>query len=253
MTQNEVDIIKNSVIDATEAYVEARLAVLDFVRTQIGVVIEEPIKGTDNKYRHKVRCNKTTNTSGIVYNNVLSVGNIPFPNNSVVFLIAPNAQFSNQFILGKLDDTPCNISAGSITLGDAIYLTSTPIGGSYGHIGGFNIFSNRLTVGDAVLSPDIIGCGTAGNGLLNLVGGNENTQRGYLQISDSGDPNNCIDGYRIYWNGSIEHYESTTDAHGNKIPLYKWTKYFVNIPDDDFGAMLTRYIEADGTGYLRWK
>lgn len=145
MTQNEVDIIKNSVIDATEAYVEARLAVLDFVRTQIGVVIEEPIKGTDNKYRHKVRCNKTTNTSGIVYNNVLSVGNIPFPNNSVVFLIAPNAQFSNQFILGKLDDTPCNISAGSITLGSAIYLSSIQASdGSYGHIADFKIFPNEL-------------------------------------------------------------------------------------------------------------
>ena len=145
MTQNEVDIIKNSVIDATEAYVEARLAVLDFVRTQIGVVIEEPTKGTDNKYRHKVRCNKTTNTSGIVYNNVLSVGNIPFPTNSVVFLIAPNAQYSNQFILGKLDDTPCNISAGSITLGSAIYLSSTQdTDGSYGHIADFKIFPNEL-------------------------------------------------------------------------------------------------------------
>lgn len=258
MTQNEVDIIKNSVIDATEAYVEARLAVLDFVRTQIGVVIEEPIKGNDNKYRHKVRCNKTTNTDGIVYNNVLSVGNIPFPNNSVVFLIAPNAQFSNQFILGKLDDTPCNISAGSIRLGgtnptDApIYLTGTETSGSYGHIGGFNIFSNKLTVGDAVLSPDIIGCGTAGNGLINLVGGNENTQKGYLQISDSGDPNNCIDGYRIYWNGEIQYWKGVNSG-GNIIPVYQWSKYFVNIPDDDFGAMLTQYIEADGTGYLRWK
>ena len=145
MTQNEVDIIKNSVIDATEAYVEARLAVLDFVRTQIGVVIEEPIKGNDRKYRHKVRCNKTTNTDGITYNNVLSVGNIPFPMNSVVFLIAPNAQYSNQFILGKLDDTPCNISAGSITLGDAIYLSSTQDSdGSYGHIADFKIFPTQL-------------------------------------------------------------------------------------------------------------
>lgn len=253
MTQNEVDIIKNSVIDATEAYVEARLAVLDFVRTQIGVVIEEPIKGNDRKYRHKVRCNKTTNTDGITYNNVLSVGNIPFPMNSVVFLIAPNAQYSNQFILGKLDDTPCNISAGSITLGDAIYLTSTPIGGVYGHIGGFNIYEDKLVVGDAILSPNIIGCGTAGLGLLNLVGGSEATgQKGYIQISDSGDPNNCIDGYRIYWDGEIEYWKGV--QQGDEIvPSYQWSKYIVNIPDDSFGAMLTRYIEADGTGYLRWK
>ena len=38
MTQNEVNIIKNSVLDATEAYVDARLNSSDFVKTQIGVV-----------------------------------------------------------------------------------------------------------------------------------------------------------------------------------------------------------------------
>lgn len=145
MTKNEVNIVKNSVLDSTEAYVEARLSVLDFVRTQIGVVQGEPVKGTDRKYRHVVKCNATSNTSGITYNNVLSVGNIPFPKNSVVFLIAPNAQFSNQFILGKLDDTPCNISAGSITLGDAIYLSSTvDEDGSYGHIASFNIYPTKF-------------------------------------------------------------------------------------------------------------
>ena len=47
MTQNEVDIIKNSVIDATEAYVEARLDVLDFVKTQIGVTVGNPEKRSD--------------------------------------------------------------------------------------------------------------------------------------------------------------------------------------------------------------
>jgi len=155
MTKNEVNIVKNSVLDSTEAYVEARLSVLDFVRTQIGVVQGEPVKGTDRKYRHVVKCNATSNTSGITYNNVLSVGNIPFPKNSVVFLIAPNAQFSNQFILGKLDDTPCNISAGSIRLGgnnenDApIYLSGTQLSdGSYGHIASFKIMPTRLYFAD---------------------------------------------------------------------------------------------------------
>ena len=151
MTKNEVDIIKNSVMDGTEAYVDARLSVLDFVRTQIGVVVGEPTKDNKNKYKHTVRCNATqTYPQGITYKDVLSVGNIPFPNNSVVFLIAPNAQYSNQFILGKLDDTPCNISAGSIRLGgtnenDApIYLTGTPSGGSYGHIASFKIYNDKL-------------------------------------------------------------------------------------------------------------
>ena len=38
MTQNEVSIIKNAVLDCTEAYVDARLSVLDYVKTQIGVL-----------------------------------------------------------------------------------------------------------------------------------------------------------------------------------------------------------------------
>ena len=155
MTQNEVSIIKNSVIDATEAYVEARLSVLDFVKTQIGVVLSYTRKA-DKKYYHTVRCNATSRTSGIVYENVLSVGNIPLPVGSVVFLIAPNAQYSNQFILGKLDTTPAHIEGGSIRLGgtdenDApIYLTSEPYtyGGKqvYGHIGSFYITTNGLRI-----------------------------------------------------------------------------------------------------------
>lgn len=155
MTQNEVSIIKNSVIDATEAYVEARLSVLDFVKTQIGVVLSYTRK-SDKKYYHKVKCNATSGTSGIVYENVLSVGNIPLPVGSVVFLIAPNAQFSNQFILGKLDTTPAHIEGGSIMLGGdtegnaPIYLTSEPYyyGNKvvYGHIGSFYITTDGLRI-----------------------------------------------------------------------------------------------------------
>lgn len=227
MTQNEVSIIKNSVLDSTEAYVEARLSVLDFVRTQIGVVQAEPVKGTDRKYRHIVKCNETKTTAGITYNNVLSVGNVPFPKNSVVFLIAPNAQFSNQFILGKLDDTPCNISAGSITLGDAIYLTSTPEWDSgegaycYGHIAKFKIYNDYLLVGDAKLSKNVIGCGEAGLGIVNIVGGND---MAYIQISDSGNPYDCISGIRIRQDGQVYFYDgngnNTKDRQFDLIPIH---------------------------------
>ena len=106
VTQNEVDIIKNAVLDATEAYVDARLGTAAFVKTQIGVVTSSYRDTTTKKWIHSVKCNTTSNTSGIVYNNVLSVNNIRFGNGKVVFLVAPNAQFSNQFILGQLDVTP---------------------------------------------------------------------------------------------------------------------------------------------------
>lgn len=118
MTLNEVNILKNSVLDATEAYVDARLAVADFAKTQIGVTEGEPTK-ISKKWYHTVRCNAISGVanSGIVYHNVLAVGNTKFPAGSVVFLIAPNAQFTNQFILGKLDNTPINIVGGSIAIG----------------------------------------------------------------------------------------------------------------------------------------
>ena len=229
MTQNEVDILKNSVLDGTEAYVEARLQVLDYVKTQIGVVVSEPEK-RDKKYYHTVRCNATqSNPSGITYNNVLSVGNIPFPASSVVFLLAPNAQFSSQFILGKLDDTPCNITAGSITLGSddpntaPIYLTGTPTSsGMYGRIGGFEIYNNKLQVDDSILSPNVIGCGVAGLGIINMVGGVGQDNAEYLQISNTGDPYTCKTGIRIFGNGTIYHYNSSGSSD--------WDREFSLIP-----------------------
>ncbi len=255
MTQNEVDILKNSVLDGTEAYVEARLAALDFVKTQIGVTVGDPEKRADKKYYHTVRCNATRqNPKGITYNNVLSVGNSPFPANCVVFLVAPNAQFSNQFILGQLDDTPVNITAGSITLGGEgenapIFLTGTPIRDTSGHyyygkIGSFYIYEDKLTIGDAILSRNVIGCGSAGNGIINMVGGQSDNEGAYLQISDDGNPYVNTYGIRIYNTGRIE----STLGTG-------WTqKYLGNIPDAGFGEMLLRYIETNpNTGDLRWK
>ena len=227
MTQNEVSVIKNAVLDATEAYVDARLSVLDFVRTQIGVVLSSTEK--NHKYYHTVRCNATqSNPNGVRYNNVLSVGNVEFPANSVVFLIAPNAQFSNQFILGKLDDTPCNIVGGSIDIGNGQFVvdkngnvTCRNINATGGSIAGFTIGSDNLTVGDAKVSPQIIGCGIAGLGIVNMVGGNDDA---YIQISDSGNPYTNTSGIRIHQDGRVV----STLGTG-------WTtKYFSNIHDHTF-------------------
>ena len=175
MTQNEVDIIKNSTIDATEAYVEARLAVADFVKTQIGVV-ESASKNSAGKWVHTVRCNATSSTSGIVYDNVLSVNNIHFQTTSVVFMLVPNAQFSNQFILGKLDNVPYDIVGGSIRIGGTetqpnFYVDSNGsctcrdlTANVAGSIGGFEITSD--TLGDPIGSTYAVGMisGSRGSG-----------------------------------------------------------------------------------------
>lgn len=239
MIQNEVDIIKNSVIDATEAYVEARLSVLDFVKTQIGVVIDAYEDNTTHKWIHTVRCNATpTNPSGIVYKNVLSVNNIHFENSSVVFILAPNAQFSNQFILGKLDNVPYDIVGGSINIGNGKFVvdrqgnvTCKNIDAQGGKIAGFTIGQNDLTVKDTKISPNVIGCGKAGLGIVNMVGGNDDA---YVQISDSGDPYSNITGIRIHYTGRVD----STNGTG-------WTtKSFSNIPDNS--------IYEDSDGYLHF-
>ena len=53
---------------------------------------------------------------------------------------------------------------------------------------------------DAILSKEVIGCGKAGDGIVNLVGGNNDA---YIQISDDGSPTTNTNGIRIYQNGRI--------------------------------------------------
>ena len=154
MTQNEVSIIKNSVLDATEAYVDARLAMADFVKTQIGVVTANPTKDSGGKYRHTVKCNATSGSSGVTYTNVLSVGNIGFPKNSVVFLVAPNAQYSNQFILGKLDSTPANIVGGEIHIGEIANTDPTQYYFNVDSTGKVNIKKGSINIADKFYVDD---------------------------------------------------------------------------------------------------
>lgn len=280
MTKNEVDIIKNSVLDATEAYVDARLSVADFVKTQIGVV--QSATKVSKKWRHVVKCNSTkANPDGIIYKGVLSINNIHFTDGSVVFILAPNAQFSNQFILGKLDNVPYDIIAGSIKIGGteenpAFYVDSSGnlfIGGGSastanfyvtnqgvvtmkkgeinlgwdsvnnrykftvddtgyltaraGQIGGCNIGTNYLYYTDnSRFSQNIVGCGFAGNGIINLVGGTSSSRPmdyGYVQVSVSGSPTQCLNGIRITHNAEVIYY----DGNGTE----RWRKDFSKIPD----------------------
>lgn len=264
MTQNEVKIIENAILDATEAYVDARLNSASFVKTQIGIV--QSYTEINKKFYHTVKCDNNR----VTYTKVLSVGNIPFPRNSVVFLLAPNAQFSNQFILGKLDDTPCSIRGGTININDRFIVDSsgnvTIKGGSIninnrfivdssgnlninnkflvdangnmtatsGNIAGFTINSNNLTKNSCIFSEYHIGCGLAGNGIINMVG-NSSTY-GYIQLSNSGTPYQCLEGVRLYGNGRFVRY----DGDGS----VSYEKYIANIPDQQ--------IYADSDGYLHF-
>ena len=88
-----------------------------------------------------------------------------------------------------------------------------------GEIGGFTIGSTSLTRGNAAISESVMGCGVAGLGIVNIVGNKSsgNARYGYIQISNSGNPNDCRDGIRIYGNGVVERYDSggSVTASGN--------------------------------------
>lgn len=123
MTNEEVNLLKEAILSSMEAYVDARFARLPFVKTEIGVIEG---KGTDKG--NKVRIKKVVGSDGNVisegalYDNVLSVGNIIFPDNSVVYIFVPNAQYNNMFIMGQLDDTPANIKGGTINIGNNAFV-----------------------------------------------------------------------------------------------------------------------------------
>lgn len=123
MTNEEVNLLKEAILSSMEAYVDARFARLPFVKTEIGVIEG---KGTDKG--NKVRIKKVVGSDGNVisegalYDNVLSVGNIIFPDNSIVYIFVPNAQYNNMFIMGQLDDTPANIKGGTINIGNGSFM-----------------------------------------------------------------------------------------------------------------------------------
>ena len=94
-----------------------------------------------------------------------------------------------------------------------------------GQIGGFTIGQTQLKRNDALVSQNVIGCGSAGRGIVNMVGaaGSGDERFGYIQISNSGDPTTCLDGIRIYGNGHVVRYNGSGGQ--------SWDKWLSNIPN----------------------
>ena len=96
---------------------------------------------------------------------------------------------------------------------------------SKGKIAGFTISSSNLVNGDSIFDRDRIGCGSAGNGIVNILGSSVGDSRPYgcIQLSNSGNWQNPLDGIRIFGDGRIVKY----DGRGN----VQWTRYLSNILD----------------------
>lgn len=110
MTQEEIAVFKQSILDAIENYVKIKLSDLPTMKSDIAVVLGN---GTKEGNKLKIR--------NAEYDNILSVGNIVFPENSIVYTLAPNGQYNQLFILGQLSDTPANIMGGTIDIGNGAF------------------------------------------------------------------------------------------------------------------------------------
>ena len=210
MTNEEVNLLKQAILDSTEAYVDTRFERLPFVKTEIGV-----IEGVGTNKGNKVRLNKVVingevKKEGILYDDVLSVGNIIFPNGSIVYIFVPNAQYNNMFIMGQLDDTPANIKGGTINIGN----------------GSFTVDEN----GNVLISKGTINIGN--NSFIVDSNGNVSISKGTINIGNGK--------FKVDSNGN-------TDIHGDiKVDgslKFLWT-------DDGSGELPTGYYDTMYLSYI---
>lgn len=126
---------------------------------------------------------------------------------------------------GKVTASDLKLKGGSINLNNKFKVSSEgAVTATSGTVGGFTLGSTNMKRGDSIVSESVIGCGKAGNGIVNIVGNKSTPDKkyGYIQLSNSGSPDECYDGIRIFGNGKVVRY----DENENVV----WERYLSNIP-----------------------
>ena len=152
---------------------------------------------------------------------ILEVGGTGFAKDGIISI-----KNNKDSIIVTLDVNGLKMNSGSINLNNKFsvnsngYMTSTS-----GKIGGFEIETDNLSIDDATLRKDRIGCGSAGYGIVNIVGdrSSDNARFGYIQLSNSGNSNECLAGIRIYGNGLVRKYGGDGSV--------SWERWLSNIPE----------------------
>lgn len=152
---------------------------------------------------------------------ILEVGGTKFAKDGII-----SVKNNKDSIIVTLDVNGLKMNSGTINLNNKFsvnndgYMTSTS-----GKIGGFEIKTDNLSIGDATLRRDRMGCGSAGYGIVNIVGNrsSDNARFGYIQLSNSGNPDTCLDGIRIYGNGLVRKYGGDGSV--------SWERWLSNIPE----------------------
>ena len=152
---------------------------------------------------------------------ILEVGGTKFAKDGII-----SVKNNKDSIIVTLDVNGLKMNSGTINLNNKFsvnndgYMTSTS-----GKIGGFEIETDNLSIGDATLQADRMGCGSAGYGIVNIVGNrsSDNARFGYIQLSNSGNSNECLAGIRIYGNGLVRKYGGDGSV--------SWERWLSNIPE----------------------
>ena len=152
---------------------------------------------------------------------IFEVGGTKFAKDGII-----SVKNNKDSIIVTLDVNGLKMNSGTINLNNKFsvnndgYMTSTS-----GKIGGFEIKNDNLSIGDATLQADRMGCGSAGYGIVNIVGNrsSDNARFGYIQLSNSGNSNECLAGIRIYGNGLVRKYGGDGSV--------SWERWLSNIPE----------------------
>lgn len=118
--------------------------------------------------------------------------------------------------------------------GSSFFYNVTAVGNitaTAGYIGDWRIYNGVMDItngASAILAKNRIGCGHAGYGLVIMRGDTRSNSEikgdpsstdlrfGFIQISNSGDPNDCRGGIRIFGNGHVVQYDDDGDPTGRE-------------------------------------
>ena len=137
-TQDTINALANGIIN----YINVMVSNAPFVLTDLGKV--KAVTLTNGKYLH------TVTIRNFDYVGIKSMGNNEFSVGSVVYILVPNRQYNQMFILGHCDDTNANIKGGNINLGNGNFTVDNNgyMTAKKGYIGngstGFTIDSNAI-------------------------------------------------------------------------------------------------------------
>src|SRR5574344_587803 len=128
--------ISSEIMDAVDSYIKVVLSNAPFVQTDIA-----KITGVGTTSGNKINIKGLAN-----YDNIKSLGDVVYPNDSIVFILYPNGQPSQAFILGQLFESPSNIKGGSIDIGEGNFTVDKngKINASSGAIGAWEIKPDSL-------------------------------------------------------------------------------------------------------------